>query len=64
MLGRGQDGVAVTTDLPTEILIILQGVLILSVVIAYEVARRVIGRRRQREVRAEEDVRESEEATG
>jgi ABC-type uncharacterized transport system permease subunit len=45
MLLRGQDGIAVTTDLPTEILIILQGVLILSVVIAYEIARRVLARR-------------------
>ena len=55
MLARGQDGVAVTTDLPQEILIILEGLLILSVVIAYEIARRVALRRRQREVRAEED---------
>jgi simple sugar transport system permease protein len=45
MLLRGQDGISVTTDLPTEILIILQGVLILSVVIAYEIARRVLARR-------------------
>jgi general nucleoside transport system permease protein len=51
MLTRGQDGVAVTTDLPTEILIILQGVLILSVVIAYEIANRALQRRRQREER-------------
>jgi ABC-type uncharacterized transport system permease subunit len=55
MLARGQDGVAVTTDLPQEILIILEGLLILSVVIAYEIARRVALRRRQREVRTEED---------
>jgi ABC-type uncharacterized transport system permease subunit len=45
MLLRGQDGIAVTTDLPTEILIILQGVLILSVVIAYELVRRTLARR-------------------
>ncbi|MGH2710974.1 MAG: ABC transporter permease [Actinomycetota bacterium] len=54
MLQRGQDGVAVTTDLPTEILIILQGLLILSVVIAYELVNRALTRRRQRLVRAEE----------
>ena len=54
MLQRGQDGVAVTTDLPTEILIILQGLLILSVVIAYELVNRAIARRRQHAVRAEE----------
>ena len=55
MLSRGQDGIAVLTDLPTEILIILQGVLILTVVIAYEVVSRRITRRRQQEVRAEEE---------
>jgi simple sugar transport system permease protein len=53
MLLRGQDGIAVTTDLPTEILIILQGVLILSVVVAYEVVTRALTRRRQREVRGQ-----------
>jgi simple sugar transport system permease protein len=56
VLTRGQDGISVTTDLPTEILIILQGVLILSVVIAYELASRALARRRlkeEREVEAE-----------
>jgi ABC-type uncharacterized transport system permease subunit len=51
VLTRGQDGISVTTDLPTEILIILQGVLILSVVIAYELASRALSRRRLREER-------------
>ncbi len=60
-LTRGQDGVAVTTDLPTEILIILQGVLILSVVIAYEIASRALTRRRQREEREVEAEAEAEE---
>jgi ABC-type uncharacterized transport system permease subunit len=59
MLSRGQDGIAITTDLPTEILIILQGVLILSVVIAYEIARRVISRRQQRVIRAEDPSAEA-----
>ena len=54
MLLRGQDGIAITTDLPLEILIILQGVLILSVVVAYEVVNRMLARRRQHEVRSEE----------
>jgi general nucleoside transport system permease protein len=54
VLTRGQDGIAVTTDLPTEILIILQGVLILSVVVAYELANRALLRRRQRLERAVE----------
>jgi ABC-type uncharacterized transport system permease subunit len=56
MIARGQDGVAISTDLPTEILIILEGLLILSVVVAYEVVRRILLRRRQRVVRAEEDA--------
>jgi general nucleoside transport system permease protein len=54
MLKRGQDALALETSIPIEILIILQGVLILSVVIAYEIVNRRIARRRQREVRAEE----------
>jgi simple sugar transport system permease protein len=58
MISRGQDGVAISTDLPREILVILEGLLILSVVVAYEIVRRVLLRRRQRLVRAEEDVPE------
>lgn len=54
VLARGQDGIAVSFDLPTETLIILEGILILSVVIAYELVRRGLARRRQRTVRAEE----------
>jgi simple sugar transport system permease protein len=54
ILTRGEDGLAVATELPREIVIILQGLLILSVVIAYEISRRVLLRRRQRQVRAEE----------
>ena len=42
-----------STD-PREIVIILEGLLILSVVIAYEITRRILLRRRQRLVRAEE----------
>jgi len=54
ILSRGQDGLAVSTRLPQEIVIILQGLLILSVVIAYEITRRILLRRRQRLVRGEE----------
>ena len=65
ILTRGQDGVAVTTDLPTEILIILQGVLILSVVVAYEIASRALVRRRQTEGRAvEQQAVEPSDAAG
>ena len=56
MLARGQDGIAVSFDLPTETLIILEGILILSVVVAYEIVRRAVSRRRQRIVRAEESM--------
>jgi simple sugar transport system permease protein len=63
MISRGQDGVAISTDLPREILIILEGILILSVVVAYEIVRRVLLRRRQRLVRAEETSGETARAT-
>jgi general nucleoside transport system permease protein len=55
VLFRGEDGVAIATDLPREITVILEGLLILSVVVAYQIARRVI-LRRQAEV-----IREAEE---
>jgi ABC-type uncharacterized transport system permease subunit len=54
LLNRGEDGLALVTELPREIVIILEGLLILSVVIAYEITRRIVLRRRQREVRADE----------
>jgi ABC-type uncharacterized transport system permease subunit len=54
ILNRGEDGLALETSLPREIVIILEGILILSVVVAYEITRRTVLRRRQREVRAEE----------
>jgi len=47
MLLRGQDGLAILTELPIEILIILQGILILSVVVAYELVSSSLARRRQ-----------------
>jgi ABC-type uncharacterized transport system permease subunit len=62
MLLRGQDGIAVTTNLPIEILIILQGVLILSVVVAYELVNRRLAKRQQGAVRAEETAAEPDGA--
>lgn len=56
MLLQGQDGVAATSDLPMETLVILQGVLILSVVVAYELVSRALIKRRQREARATEEA--------
>jgi general nucleoside transport system permease protein len=60
MLERGQDGLAVATNLPTEILIILQGILILSVVVAYELVSRRLATRFQKVVAAEESEEEAE----
>ncbi len=48
MLARGEEGIQILTEVPREIIIILQGLLILSVIVAYEASRRVIARRRQR----------------
>lgn len=56
VLFRGEDGIPVTTDLPREIVVILSGLLILSVVVAYELVRRWLVRRRQHTVRAEEET--------
>jgi general nucleoside transport system permease protein len=50
MLLRGQDGLAILTNLPIEILIILQGILILSVVVAYELVSRALARRQQQQL--------------
>lgn len=63
ILARGQEGIAVTFDLPTETLIILEGILILSVVVAYELVRRRLTRRAQRRVRSEERVIVNEEGS-
>jgi general nucleoside transport system permease protein len=54
VLFRGEDGVAVATDLPREITVILEGLLILSVVVAYVIARRVQLRRQAEVIRQEE----------
>jgi ABC-type uncharacterized transport system permease subunit len=54
VLFRGEDGVAIATDLPREITVILEGLLILSVVVAYEIARRVQLRRQAEVIREEE----------
>jgi ABC-type uncharacterized transport system permease subunit len=62
VLFRGEDGIAVATDLPREITVILEGLLILSVVVAYEIARRV-GLRRQAEVRREVEIEGAARAT-
>jgi simple sugar transport system permease protein len=48
VLSRGQDAILIETSVPVEIIIILQAILILTVVIAFQIARRRIARRRLR----------------
>jgi ABC-type uncharacterized transport system permease subunit len=48
VLSRGQDAILIETTVPVEIIIILQAILILTVVIAFQVAKRRIARRRLR----------------
>jgi ABC-type uncharacterized transport system permease subunit len=48
VLSRGQDAILIETSVPVEIIIILQAILILAVVIAFQIAKRQIARRRLR----------------
>jgi general nucleoside transport system permease protein len=48
VLSRGQDAILIETSVPVEIIIILQAILILTVVVAFQVAKRRIARRRLR----------------
>jgi general nucleoside transport system permease protein len=48
-LDRGSSGIGLQTDVPKEVTQILQGVIILTIVIAYEVVRRLAARRQLRE---------------
>jgi general nucleoside transport system permease protein len=52
-------------NIPKEIVVIMQGTIVLSVVVAYEVVRRIQAARQQREVSAQvDDERVSDLATG
>jgi ABC-type uncharacterized transport system permease subunit len=46
ILSRGESALQLETDVPREFVIILQGILILSVMIIYQIARRRLARRR------------------
>jgi general nucleoside transport system permease protein len=48
-LDRSATGIELRTDVPSEVIIILQGVLILSIVVAFELVRRLAARRRLQE---------------
>jgi general nucleoside transport system permease protein len=61
VLSRGEDAILIETDVPREIIIILQALLILTVVIAFQVARRRIAHRELRAAGATEDFEDSSE---
>jgi simple sugar transport system permease protein len=48
-LDRASSGIGLNTDVPKEVTVILQGVIILTIVIAYELVRRYLARRQLRE---------------
>jgi general nucleoside transport system permease protein len=48
-LDRASSGIGLNTDVPKEVTIILQGVIILTIVVAYEIVRRMAARRQLRE---------------
>jgi ABC-type uncharacterized transport system permease subunit len=48
-LDRSATGIELRTDVPSEVIIILQGILILSIVVAFELVRRLAARRRLEE---------------
>jgi general nucleoside transport system permease protein len=48
-LDRAQSGIGLNTDVPKEVTDILKGVITLTIVVAYEVARRLAARRQLRE---------------
>jgi len=54
ILARGETALQIDTDMPREFVIMLQAILIMSVVITYELARRRLARRQVREAAAEE----------
>jgi ABC-type uncharacterized transport system permease subunit len=48
-LDRAKSGIGLSTDVPSEVTTIMQGIIILTIVIAYEVVRRMTARRQLRE---------------
>ena len=57
VLARGETALQIKTDVPREFIIILQGILIISVVVNYQVAkRRLLARSLRRSLEAEEAV--------
>jgi general nucleoside transport system permease protein len=54
ILSRGETALQIDTDVPREFVIILQSILILTVVIVYQIARRILARRQLQRAAAEE----------
>ena len=55
VLARGETAVQIQTDVPREFVIILQGILIISVVVTYQLAkRRLLARQLQRAASTED----------
>jgi len=59
VLARGETAVQIETDLPREFIIILQGILILSVVVTYQMAKRRLFARQLQKAAAVEDLADS-----
>jgi simple sugar transport system permease protein len=59
LLARGETSLQLQTDVPREFVIILQGILIMSVVITYQLAKRRLFARQLRRSAAVEDLDDS-----
>ena len=59
VLSRGETAVQLETDLPREFVIILQGILIISVVVVYQIAKRRLARRELQRAGAEVGLRDT-----
>ncbi|HET9672897.1 MAG TPA: ABC transporter permease, partial [Actinomycetota bacterium] len=56
ILSRGETALQIDTDVPREFVIILQSILILTVVIVYQIAKRRLARRQLQRMAAEEEA--------
>jgi hypothetical protein len=60
VLARGETSLQLETDVPREFIIILQGLLIMSVVVTYQVAKRRLFSRQLRRAAEVEDLHDAE----
>ncbi|HYJ60490.1 MAG TPA: ABC transporter permease, partial [Actinomycetota bacterium] len=59
-LARGETAIQIDTELPREFIIILQGILIMSVVITYQMAKRRLFARQLQRAAAVEDLADAQ----